>query len=101
MKKLFELKMHYAAEDEELFAMYAKVTNESSELVDKSIEQIVMQLRKLITGCDVKSSDHTEAAKGIFYATERFHHPVMRVNGKEIRLNRNLKSCGVFWKTGF
>ncbi|KMM54321.1 TetR family transcriptional regulator [Bacillus glycinifermentans] len=75
MKKLFELKMHYAAEDEELFAMYAKVTNESSELVDKSIEQIVMQISKLIAGCDVKSSDHTEAAKGIFYATERFHHP--------------------------
>ncbi|MFO6497432.1 MULTISPECIES: TetR family transcriptional regulator [Bacillus] len=75
IKKLFELKRYYAMKDEELFAMYAKVTNESPELVDESISNIVEQLSGLIDRCSDCANDPVEVAKGIFYATERFHHP--------------------------
>ncbi|ASB90893.1 HTH-type transcriptional regulator MtrR [Bacillus sonorensis] len=75
IEKLFELKRYYAGKDEELFAMYAKVTNESSKLVDENIDQIVKQLSELIARCPVNPSDSEQLAKAVFYATERFHHP--------------------------
>ncbi|PAC95447.1 TetR/AcrR family transcriptional regulator [Bacillus paralicheniformis] len=75
IEKLFELKRYYARKDEELFEMYAKVTNECTELVDKSIDQIIGQLSELIAVCPAHSNDSEELARSIFYATERFHHP--------------------------
>ncbi|MCJ8221609.1 TetR/AcrR family transcriptional regulator [Bacillus paralicheniformis] len=75
IEKLFELKRYYARKDEELFEMYAKVTNECTELVDKSIDQIIGQLSELIAVCPAYSNDSEELARSIFYATERFHHP--------------------------
>ncbi|MBR8662236.1 TetR/AcrR family transcriptional regulator [Bacillus paralicheniformis] len=75
IEKLFELKRYYARKDEELFEMYAKVTNECTELVDKSIDQIIGQLSELIAVCPANSNDSEELARSIFYATERFHHP--------------------------
>lgn len=75
IEKLFELKRYYARKDEELFEMYAKVTNECTELVDKSIDQIVGQLSELVAVCSANSNDSVELARSIFYATERFHHP--------------------------
>ncbi|MDU0078387.1 TetR/AcrR family transcriptional regulator, partial [Bacillus sp. IG2] len=48
---------------------------ECTELVDKSIDQIIGQLSELIAVCPANSNDSEELARSIFYATERFHHP--------------------------
>ena len=43
IRTLIELKHHYAYEDEEMFKMYAKVTDEAADLIYKHITQITDQ----------------------------------------------------------
>lgn len=101
IKKLFDLKRYYASEDEELFAMYAKVTGECSEMVNKSIVHMVKQLSVLLNDCDTKSNDHEELARGIFYATERFHHPAHAYEWKKDTIEEEFESVWSLLENGF
>ncbi|KZE81795.1 TetR family transcriptional regulator [Paenibacillus elgii] len=75
IRTLVQLKRHYAREDEALFAMYAKVTDESAELISKHIGRIIGHLTDIMLRGGLKS-DHPERSAGaVFYATARFHHP--------------------------
>lgn len=75
IQTLIQLKRHYAEQDRELFDMYAKVTNESSDMIERHIDEIVEQMSELITQSELKSLNPVRVARSVFYATTRFHHP--------------------------
>lgn len=75
IRTLIELKQHYACEDEELFKMYAKVTDEATDLIHKHISEVTDQICEIITRGGIKSEDPLQLAHAIFHATTRFHHP--------------------------
>ncbi|MBU7317848.1 TetR/AcrR family transcriptional regulator [Paenibacillus oleatilyticus] len=75
IQTLVRLKRHYAREDEALFAMYAKVSDESAELISKHIGRIVGHLMDIMLRGGLKSDHPERSARAVFYATARFHHP--------------------------
>jgi len=75
IRTLIELKHQYAREDEEMFKMYAKITDEAADLIYKHINHIIDQMSEIITRGGIKSEESSRLARTIFYATIRFHHP--------------------------
>ncbi|WP_028563772.1 TetR/AcrR family transcriptional regulator [Paenibacillus pinihumi] len=75
LQTLMELKQHYARKDGELFSMYAKVTMESSALIEQHIGQIIGHMTSIIAAGKMKIEDPERLARSLFYATSRFHHP--------------------------
>ncbi|AJY75372.1 TetR/AcrR family transcriptional regulator [Paenibacillus beijingensis] len=75
IRTLIELKRHYAFEDEELFRMYAKVTEEAADLIHTHIGHITDQLSQIITRTGIKTDNPAQLGSSIFFATTRFHHP--------------------------
>lgn len=78
--KLVELKQHYAAQDSEMFKMYAAVTEESAALVEVHILKLLDHIALLIAqGIEQELiSGETAAgiqARSVLYGTARFHHP--------------------------
>ncbi|RXZ81627.1 TetR/AcrR family transcriptional regulator [Paenibacillaceae bacterium] len=82
---LVELKRQYAREDEEMFAMYAKVTEEATALLEYHIKQMINQLQHIITEDGIQTADSKRLATSLFDATARFHHPA---HAKEWRSER-------------
>lgn len=75
IRTLIELKHYFACEDEEMFKMYSKVTEEAADLIYKHINNITDQMSEIITRGGIKSEEPSRLAHAIFYATIRFHHP--------------------------
>lgn len=78
--KLVELKQHYAAQDSEMFKMYAAVTEESAALVEVHILKLLDHITLLIAQGIEQGLISGETAAGIqarsvLYGTARFHHP--------------------------
>ncbi|MEJ8547522.1 TetR/AcrR family transcriptional regulator [Brevibacillus borstelensis] len=72
---LIQLKQHYAREDAELFKIYAKVTEDSAELVSRHIGIIIEQMSEIISRGPIKTNRPDQLARAVFHATMRFHHP--------------------------
>ncbi|WP_425516977.1 TetR/AcrR family transcriptional regulator [Paenibacillus tritici] len=78
--KLVELKQHYAAQDSEMFRMYAAVTEESAELVGVHIRKLLDHIALLIAqgieqGLITGEIPAGVQAQSVLYGTARFHHP--------------------------
>ncbi|MGO4547355.1 TetR family transcriptional regulator [Paenibacillus sp. 2TAB23] len=72
-------KRKFAAEDAEMFAMYAEVTLHAVEIiashVDRLIGQMAVIIEEGITKGEFKPGSSMKTANAIFMATSRFHHP--------------------------
>ncbi|QHT58553.1 TetR/AcrR family transcriptional regulator [Paenibacillus lycopersici] len=72
-------KRRYAAEDPEMFTMYAAVTQDAAELVGRHVDRLIGQLASIIERGmqegQFKRGDAKRAARAAFLATSRFHHP--------------------------
>ncbi|WNS42593.1 TetR family transcriptional regulator [Paenibacillus sp. MMS20-IR301] len=80
LAELSELKYQYAAQDSEMFKMYAAVTEESAGLIEAHIGRILDQISMIINrGIEQQqitgNTDAAILARSVFYATARFHHP--------------------------
>ncbi|MGG4217091.1 TetR family transcriptional regulator [Paenibacillus jamilae] len=75
IQTLVELKQYYARDDEEMFEMYTRVTEQAADLIDQHITHIVDQLTDIIVRGGITADQPTQLARTLFYATARFHHP--------------------------
>jgi AcrR family transcriptional regulator len=76
IEALIRLKRHYAESDAELFEMYARVTQESAEIIDKHVQHLIRHLSEIIQQENqFKFSNRDVIATAILQATARFHHP--------------------------
>jgi hypothetical protein len=76
---LISIKRAKALEDSELFAMYSALAEETVEVVNAHINDLINQLARIIedgiAAKEFKPVDAHTIASAIFFATVRFHHP--------------------------
>ncbi|MFD3502083.1 TetR/AcrR family transcriptional regulator [Streptomyces sp. NPDC058676] len=76
---LFEAKRRKAGDDPELFATYMVLTDENREVVGEHITDLTAQLTRIVrAGVEAgtfTAADPASAARAVFQATGRFHHP--------------------------
>jgi AcrR family transcriptional regulator len=76
---LIQTKRKFAAEDAEMFAMYANVTVIEVEMISTHMYRLIKQLEQIIeqgmASKELKPGDSESHARAIFLATSRFHHP--------------------------
>jgi AcrR family transcriptional regulator len=81
LETLIDLKRSKALEDPELFAMYNALAEESVEIIEAHIQELIMQLTSIVKEGirvgELKENDAKDMASAIFYATARFHHPAL------------------------
>ncbi|QOS80153.1 TetR/AcrR family transcriptional regulator [Paenibacillus sp. JNUCC31] len=76
IEALIARKRHYAESDAELFEMYARVTQESADIIYKHVQHLVSHLSEIIRQERQFNFDHPDqVATAILQATARFHHP--------------------------
>lgn len=79
IEKLIHIKHSKAQEDPELFTMYTTLVEESVDVVNAHIAELIGQIIPIIeTGIangEFKASNAASTASGVFMATARFHHP--------------------------
>jgi AcrR family transcriptional regulator len=79
LKTLIHIKHTLVHQDPELFTMYTTLVEESVDVVNAHIGELVGQIIPIIEeGMDnqeFKSTDAAATASGVFMATARFHHP--------------------------
>lgn len=79
LKRLMALKRQKVLDEPELFATYHAIAQEAREVVQAHVDELVGQLAGIIesgvSNGEFKISDPQEAAKAVFHATVRFHHP--------------------------
>jgi AcrR family transcriptional regulator len=79
LERLISLKRQKVLDDPELFATYHAIAQEAREVVQAHIDELVGQLAQIIasgvSSREFKVSDQHAAAKAVFNATVRFHHP--------------------------
>ncbi|NQX61470.1 TetR family transcriptional regulator [Paenibacillus qinlingensis] len=76
---LIQTKRKFAAEDAEMFAMYANVTEIEVEMISTHMYCLIKQLEQIIkqgmASKELKPGESESLARAIFLATSRFHHP--------------------------
>lgn len=79
LERLITLKRQKVLSDPELFATYHAIAQEAREVVQAHVDELVRQLAQIIasgiSSREFKVSDPHQAAKAVFNATVRFHHP--------------------------
>ncbi|MBW4471839.1 MAG: TetR family transcriptional regulator [Stenomitos rutilans HA7619-LM2] len=77
---LMKLKRQKVLDDPELFATYAAIAEEARDVVQAHVRDLIQQLTQIIesgiASQELMVTDAHEAAKALFSATVRFHHPV-------------------------
>lgn len=76
---LIQIKHTLLQKDPELFTMYTTLVEESVDVVNAHIDELISQIIPIIeegiANQEFKSTDAAATASGIFMATARFHHP--------------------------
>ncbi|MDR6555625.1 TetR/AcrR family transcriptional regulator [Paenibacillus qinlingensis] len=79
LETLIQAKQKFAAEDIEMFAMYANVTVIEVEMISTHVYRLIKQLAQIIeqgmASKELKQGDSESIARAVFLATSRFHHP--------------------------
>lgn len=79
LERLVTLKRQKVLDDPELFATYYAIAAEARGVVQAHVNELVGQLAQIIesgiASSEFKVSNPDEAAKAVFSATVRFHHP--------------------------
>lgn len=101
LRTLIELKHHYAREDEEMFKMYAKVTDEAADLIYKHVNHIIDQMGEIIIRSGIKSENPSCLARTVFYATIRFHHPAHAYEWKSPTIYKEFLDVWTLLEKGF
>lgn len=77
--QLMTLKRQKVLDDPEMFATYSAIAEESREVVQAHVDELVAQLTQIIQSGMISQEFRVthpgQAAKAIFQATIRFHHP--------------------------
>lgn len=80
-RTLIDIKHSKVKEDPELFTIYTTLVEESVEVVnahiDELIEKIIPIIEDGISKEELISNNAAESAKAVFMATARFHHPAL------------------------
>jgi AcrR family transcriptional regulator len=78
-EQLMALKRQKVLDDPEMFATYSAIAEEARGVVQAHVDELVRQLAGIvesgIASLEFKVADSHAAAKAIFDATIRFHHP--------------------------
>ncbi|MEH2414735.1 TetR family transcriptional regulator [Nostoc sp.] len=78
-EQLIILKRQKVLDEPELFATYSAITQEARGVVQAHIDQLVRQVAAIvesgISSNEFRVTDPQVAAKAVFQATVRFHHP--------------------------
>ncbi|MEH2001596.1 MAG: TetR family transcriptional regulator [Nostoc sp.] len=78
-EQLIVLKRQKVLDDPELFATYSAIAQEARGVVQAHIDQLVRQVAAIvesgISSNEFRVTDPQVAAKAVFQATVRFHHP--------------------------
>ncbi|MBP1995133.1 TetR/AcrR family transcriptional regulator [Paenibacillus eucommiae] len=101
LQTLIGLKQHYAREDEELFTMYAKVTEESAELIDQHVGHLIEQMSEILIRGAIQADNPARLARTIFYATSRFHHPAHAYEWKHANMEQEFADVWTLIEKGF
>jgi AcrR family transcriptional regulator len=101
IRTLIDLKHHYACEDEEMFKMYAKVTEEAADLIYKHVTHIIEQMSEIITRSGINAKEPSRLARTIFYATTRFHHPAHAYEWKSPTIYKEFLDVWTLLEEGF
>jgi AcrR family transcriptional regulator len=100
IQTLVELKQYYARDDEEMFEMYTRVTEQAADLIDQHIGHIVDQLTEIITRGSITSDQPAQLARTLFYATARFHHPAHAYEWKNPSINKEFSDVWALIEKG-
>jgi hypothetical protein len=78
-QQLMALKRQKVLDDPELFATYSAIAEAARGVVQAHVDELVQQLTQIIASGiskgEFKTSNPQQAARAIFQATIRFHHP--------------------------
>lgn len=77
--QLMTLKRQKVLDDPEMFATYSAIVEESRDVVQAHVDELLAQVTQIIQSGisrkEFKVVDAHQAARAVFYATIRFHHP--------------------------
>lgn len=96
IQTLVELKQYYARDDEEMFEMYTRVTEQAANLIDQHIAHIVDQLADIIVRGVSQRISRPNWRVRFSMPQPVFIIPHMLMNGRIRRLIRSLQKCGCF-----
>ncbi len=89
--QLMTLKRQKVLNDPELFATYSAIAEEARGVVQAHVDELVQQLAGIIesgiSSKEFKVADSHQAAKAIFDATIRFHHPAHAASWSNPEIN--------------
>ncbi|TKH33473.1 TetR family transcriptional regulator [Paenibacillus polymyxa] len=100
IQTLIELKQYYARDDEEMFGMYTRVTEQAADLIDQHIAHIVGQLADIIVRGGITTDQPTQLARTLFYATARFHHPAHAYEWKSPTIDQEFSEVWMLLEKG-
>ncbi|MEC0181277.1 TetR family transcriptional regulator [Paenibacillus peoriae] len=100
IQTLVELKHDYARDDEEMFQMYTRVTEQSTDFIEQHIDHIVKQLADIITQEGITSDQPTQLARTLFHATARFHHPAHAYEWKNPKVDQEFSDVWALLEHG-
>ncbi|MEJ3720472.1 TetR family transcriptional regulator [Paenibacillus polymyxa] len=100
IQTLIELKQYYARDDEEMFGMYTRVTEQAADLIDQHIAHIVDQLADIIARGGITADQPIQLARTLFYATTRFHHPAHAYEWKSPTIDQEFSEVWMLLEKG-
>ncbi|MEB4782224.1 TetR family transcriptional regulator [Paenibacillus sp. FSL W8-0439] len=100
IQTLVELKQYYARDDEEMFEMYTRVTEQAANLIDQHIAHIVDQLADIIVRGGITADQPPQLARTLFYATARFHHPAHAYEWKNPTIDQEFAEVWMLLEKG-
>ncbi|KKD56002.1 MULTISPECIES: TetR/AcrR family transcriptional regulator [Paenibacillus] len=100
IQTLVELKQYYARDDEEMFEMYTRVTEQAADLIDQHIAHIVDQLADIIMRGGITADQPPQLARTLFYATARFHHPAHAYEWKNPTIDQEFAEVWILLEKG-
>ncbi|KAF6657181.1 TetR/AcrR family transcriptional regulator [Paenibacillus polymyxa] len=100
IQTLVELKQYYARDDEEMFEMYTRVTEQAADLIDQHIAHIVDQLADIIVRGGITADQPPQLARTLFYATARFHHPAHAYEWKNPTIDQEFAEVWILLEKG-
>jgi AcrR family transcriptional regulator len=78
---LIETKREKRREDPEMFATYYQLAQEATSIIDQHVTELVDQLTAIVADGQATGvfnvTDAETAARAVFHATARFHHPAL------------------------
>lgn len=89
---LISHKRTYAAEEPEMFAMYAAVTLEAEDLIKVHVDGLVSQIRSIleygVETTEFRPGDEASRARALFLGTSSFHHPAHAPEWKDPEIDK-------------